>query len=84
MKRIYMLLIASCGWSCDSFLDVNPKAEVIDEDMFSTASGVEDTSIVYSALSNSYLYSNYMSVYYRNCSHRISWMTVSRERRSGN
>ena len=41
-KIIYMLLIASCGWSCDSFLDVNPKAEVIDEDMFSTASGVED------------------------------------------
>ena len=64
-KIIYMLLIASCGWSCDSFLDVNPKAEVIDEDMFSTASGVEDALYgVYSALSNSYLYGNYMSVYY--------------------
>ena len=51
-KIIYMLLIASCGWSCDSFLDVNPKAEVIDEDMFSTASGVEDALYgVYSALS---------------------------------
>lgn len=56
---------------------------MIDEDMFSTASGVEDALYgVYSALSNSYLYGNYMSVYTRNCSHRISWMTVSRERRS--
>ena len=62
-KIIYMLLIASRGWSCDSFLDVNPKAEVIDEDMFSTASGVEDALYgVYSALSNSYLYGYYKSV----------------------
>lgn len=64
-KIIYILLLASCGWSCSNFLDVNPKAEVIDDDMFSTASGVEDALYgVYSSLSDGSLYGSYLSVYY--------------------
>lgn len=64
-KIIYILLFALNGWSCSNFLDINPKAEVIDEDMFSTASGVEDALYgVYSSLSNTSLYGSYLSVYY--------------------
>lgn len=44
-KRIYILILAVWGisfTSCDSFLDINPESEVVNDDMFSTKRGVED------------------------------------------
>ncbi len=42
-KLTYIILAAAIfATGCDKFLDVNPKGEVFDEDMFSTAEGYED------------------------------------------
>lgn len=45
MKNKYIiaiLLLCSTFNSCAKFLDINPKAEVVDKDMFSTEQGCED------------------------------------------
>ena len=43
MKKIIILLcIPFFFLRCDSFLDVNPDSEVVNDDMFNSASGVED------------------------------------------
>lgn len=48
--------------SCANFLDVDPKGEVFDKDMFESAEGYEDALYgIYAELgSTSYLYSNFM------------------------
>lgn len=43
MKKIIILLCLSLSLCCcDSFLDVNPDSEVVNDDMFNSADGVED------------------------------------------
>lgn len=43
MKKILILIIGSTLMlSCNKFLDINPKAEVVNEDMFSDKQGCED------------------------------------------
>ena len=46
MKKIKNILIAAVCvlalGSCEKFLNVNPKGEVFDQDMFTTAEGFED------------------------------------------
>lgn len=45
MKTIYIstfLFLSLLLSSCANFLDINPKAEVVDKDMFSTRQGCED------------------------------------------
>ena len=66
MKKIKNIFIVAfcavviCG--CEKFLNVNPKGEVFDQDMFTTAEGFEDALYgIYAELGTSqYLYSDYM------------------------
>lgn len=52
-----LILAQSIFCSCEDFLNVNPKSEVIDKDMFSTAEGFEDAlSGVYASLVTENLY----------------------------
>lgn len=52
-KIIYILCTALLTGACAKFLDVNPKGEVFDGDMFTSAEGVEDALYgVYSELAN--------------------------------
>lgn len=66
MKKIKNILIAAVCvlalGSCEKFLNVNPKGEVFDQDMFTTAEGFEDALYgIYAELGTSqYLYSDYM------------------------
>lgn len=64
MKKIAYILIAAvmAATSCSGFLDVNPKGEVFDADMFTSAAGYEDALYgIYAELgTTSYLYSDYM------------------------
>ena len=66
MKKIKNILIAAACvltfGSCEKFLNVNPKGEVFDQDMFTTAEGFEDALYgIYAELGTSqYLYSDYM------------------------
>ena len=49
--------IAFCATSCDSFLDVRPKAEKIESDLFKNAKGFEDAIYgVYGSLAQTSLY----------------------------
>lgn len=65
MKAKYLSLLL-CGASvlagCSGFLDVNPKGETFDNDMFTTASGYEDAIYgIYSEAANGeYLYAGYL------------------------
>lgn len=62
MKKLFTtILLASALTSC-GFLDVNPKGEVFDQDMYSTAEGYEDALYgIYAELGTAtYLYSDYM------------------------
>ncbi|MFR3549551.1 MAG: RagB/SusD family nutrient uptake outer membrane protein [Coprobacter sp.] len=55
------LLLASCA----NFLDVNPKAEVLDKDLFETDEGVEDALYgVYTTYRSNEIYGKYISVLY--------------------
>lgn len=66
MKKIKNILIAAVCvlalGSCEKFLNVNPKGEVFDQDMFTTAEGFEDALYgIYAELGTTqYLYSDYM------------------------
>lgn len=61
IKYIFFFFIISLV-SCDSFLDVNPKAEVVNEDMFNTAQGCEDALTgIYSELKQGELYGENLS-----------------------
>lgn len=42
MKRILLACISLFFLGCGNFLDINPESEVVNDDMFSTAEGVED------------------------------------------
>ena len=42
MYKRQLLCIPFFFLRCDSFLDVNPDSEVVNDDMFNSASGVED------------------------------------------
>lgn len=60
MKTNYIsaiLFLSLFFTSCANFLDVNPKAEVIDKDMFSNRQGCEDAVMgLYGELNTKYLY----------------------------
>lgn len=66
MKRIYLALISALvvlgAASCDKFLNVNPKGEVFDADMYNSAEGYEDALYgIYAQLgTDDYLYKNYL------------------------
>ncbi len=56
-KYIFIIgIVALCSaiWTgCNKFLDINPKSEVVNDDMFSTAEGCEDALYgIYATLSN--------------------------------
>ncbi len=57
-RLIYILcLLTLVATSCNKFLDLNPKSEVINEDMFATTKGCEDALIaIYSQLGEEQLY----------------------------
>ena len=64
MKKIILL---SCIFlffgGCDSFLNINPESEVVNDDMFSTAEGVEDALYgVYMSMVKEEMYGGDMSV----------------------
>lgn len=63
MKKIVTLIFAATLLlSCDKFLDINPKAEVINKEMFSTRQGCEDALWgVYGDLRSTKLYGEYLS-----------------------
>ena len=43
MEKIILLACISLFFlGCGNFLDINPESEVVNDDMFSTAEGVED------------------------------------------
>ena len=56
------VLVLSSMTSCDKFLDVNPKGEVFDADMYNSAEGYEDALYgIYAQLgTDDYLYKNYL------------------------
>ena len=63
IKNIFMALACVCTLgSCEDFLNVNPKGEVFDQDMFTSAEGYEDALYgIYAELGTTqYLYSDYM------------------------
>lgn len=63
MKRTFAIIAAALTLcSCSGFLDVNPKGEVFDNDMFVSAEGYEDAIYgIYAELGTAqYLYSDYM------------------------
>ena len=46
MEKIILLACISLFFlGCGNFLDINPESEVVNDDMFSTAEGVEDLLI---------------------------------------
>ncbi len=62
LKIFISALVLTGILSCDKFLDVNPKGEVFDADMYSTAEGYEDALYgIYAQLgTDAYLYKNYL------------------------
>ena len=60
-KIIFCMFLLLAG-GCSKFLDVNPKGEVFDNDMFTTAAGYEDALYgIYAELGTvSGLYSDYL------------------------
>ena len=64
-KHIYILILSLIVFSGCSFLDINPKGEVIDDDMFTTDEGYQDALYgVYASLDNSELYGRRVSLVY--------------------
>jgi hypothetical protein len=63
IKNIFIALACVCILgSCEGFLNVNPKGEVFDQDMFTSAEGYEDALYgIFAELGTTqYLYSDYM------------------------
>ena len=63
IKNIFIALACVCTLAgCEKFLNVNPKGEVFDQDMFTSAEGYEDALYgIYAELGTTqYLYSDYM------------------------
>ena len=62
LKYYILCALALPLLGCSDFLDVNPKGEVFDKDMFESAEGYEDALYgIYAELgSQQYLYSDYM------------------------
>lgn len=53
MKHLFAAALAVIFTGCSGFLDINPKGEIFDKDMFTSAEGYEDAIYgVYSELSN--------------------------------
>ena len=47
MEKIILLACISLFFlGCGNFLDINPESEVVNDDMFSTAEGVEDRCLL--------------------------------------
>lgn len=79
MKKIYLNILCLAGAllllsGCKEFLDVNPKGEVFDGDMFTSAEGYEDALYgVYSELaSDQYLYAGYFHWIPEACSQNVT------------
>ena len=63
MKRILLACISLFFLGCGNFLDINPESEVVNDDMFSTAEGVEDALYgVYMSMVKEDMYGGDMSV----------------------
>lgn len=64
MKKILLLSCVSLFFlGCGNFLDINPESEVVNDDMFSTAEGVEDALYgVYMSMVKEDMYGGDMSV----------------------
>lgn len=63
MKRILLACISLLFLRCGNFLDINPESEVVNDDMFSTAEGVEDALYgVYMSMVKEDMYGGDMSV----------------------
>lgn len=64
MRKILLLLCVSILFSgCENFLDINPDSEVVNDDMFNTAEGVEDALYgVYMSMVKEDMYGGKMSV----------------------
>ena len=62
--KIYVLILGLVVgmWSCDDFLTVRPKSDILESDLFSTSEGVEDALYgVYASLGHSTLYGEDMT-----------------------
>ena len=63
MKRILLACVSLFFLGCGNFLDINPESEVVNDDMFSTAEGVEDALYgVYMSMVKEDMYGGDMSV----------------------
>ena len=64
MEKIILLACISLFFlGCGNFLDINPESEVVNDDMFSTAEGVEDALYgVYMSMVKEDMYGGDMSV----------------------
>ena len=63
-NNIFFILILPLFLSCGDFLNVDPKANVVDKDLFKNAQGFEDALYgVYSTLCSSATYGQNMSWY---------------------
>lgn len=62
LNILFGCLLAFSVVSCDDFLDVRPKAEKLESDLFKNAQGFEDAIYgVYGSLQNTALYGRYMT-----------------------
>ncbi|WP_455497263.1 RagB/SusD family nutrient uptake outer membrane protein [Coprobacter sp.] len=65
IKLLFCITVLPLLTSCANFLDVNPKAEVLNKDLFETDEGVEDALYgVYSTYRGNEIYGKYISVLY--------------------
>ena len=68
MKKLKYILIIFCftlHYSCDSFLDVRPEGEVVNNELFKNAEGFEDAIYgVYSTLAGPSYYGRTMTYYF--------------------
>ena len=68
MKKLKYILIIFCFtlyYSCDSFLDVRPEGEVVNNELFKNAEGFEDAIYgVYSTLAGPSYYGRTMTYYF--------------------
>lgn len=62
--KIYVLILGLVVgmWSCDDFLTVRPKSDILESDLFATSEGVEDALYgIYASLGHSTLYGEDMT-----------------------
>lgn len=75
MKKILFYIVLFCCWSCDDFLSVRPKAEVIEEVFFENREGFEDALYgVYSAMAHTNLYGKNLTCYLPEVLAQNFWM----------